>query len=141
MVVELGKPIRAIRRVPANLPGIELPEELYEDDLMGAVMNAEMEPFVLTEQLNPYEYLFRAFNVLTQRHMVPKTFLVNQLSQLPKWLGVNYAPMRELFAVEVHQHKEIPDGVIVLVGARADQPDVVELSLRMEMISPKEKKK
>lgn len=132
MVVELGKPIKVFRRVPASLPGEEVPAELYEDDMMAAVMNVEMEELTFTEKLDKFQYLFRAFNILTNKHLVPKAALVNQLKQVRLWLGSE--SMTELFGVPLYQHKEVPDGVLLLVGAKADEPDVLEHSLKMEMV-------
>jgi hypothetical protein len=139
LVVELGQPIRVLRRVRADLPGEELPEELYEDDLMGAVMNAELEDVPLPSKTDPYQYLYRAFMLLPLNKCVPKAILVNRLQLLTAWLGVPYSGPMMLYGVEVHTHKQVPDDVLILVGAKADEPEVVAHSFRLEMNIPKEK--
>ncbi len=130
LVIEMGKPIKVLRRVRAELPGEEAPEELYEDDMMAAVMNTEIQDFIFTEQLSPYEYLFRAFGSLSRKHLIPRCILGN-LNQLKTWLHVD--ELTEIYGVEIRQHKEIPDGVMLLVGAKADEPDIIVHSLRLDM--------
>lgn len=133
--VELGQPIKVLRRIRADLPGDEVPEDLYEDDMMAAAMNAEMEDFPLTlpnDISAPFHYLFRAFSTLMIKKCVPKAILVNKVAVLKKWLGVDTAS--GVYGVEVFQHKEVPDDVLVLVGSKADEPDVIAHSLRLEML-------
>jgi hypothetical protein len=140
LTIELGQPIKVLRRVRADSPGEELPEELYEDDMMAAVMNAELDDIPIVQGVQPLEYLREAFTHFQQDKCVPKAVLVNRHQLLKAWLEVRSpGPITWLFGVEVFTHKQVPDDVLILVGAKADEPDVIAHSYRLEMNIPKEK--
>lgn len=133
LTIKYGEPLKVVRRVKADLIGDAIPEELADDDMMSATRNAEMDSLVFTEKLSPFEALFRGFNVLAKKKLIPKAVLVPQINQLRKWLMVD--DVDSLYGVEVFQHKEMPDETLLLVGSKADEPDVVVFSLRLEMSS------
>lgn len=131
LVIQYGQPLRISRRVRADLPGEAILEDMVDDDLMSAVRNAEMEDVTYSEELTPFEYLFRAFSVLSRKRLIPKAILVPQTAQLRKWLQVDV--LDGLYGVDIFQHKEMPDETLLIVGAKADEPDIVVSSLRLEM--------
>lgn len=131
VVVELGSPIKVIRMAEA---GAEVPEELQDDDLVSAARNAPMEEFVFAENILPTNYLFRAFHLLSQRRLKATAMVVNSYASLSSWLGVDKSfDVSEVFGVPVKTHKEIPDGVLLVVSAPFDDQEVVTFSLRLEM--------
>ena len=93
-----------------------------------------MEEFVFSESLLPTGYLFRAFHLLTQRRLKAVYMVVNNYTSMREWLVVDKAfDISEVFGVPVKTHKEIPDGVLLVVAAPIDDADVVSFSLRLEM--------
>jgi hypothetical protein len=134
VVVELGAPIKVVRVAEA---GAEVPEELQDDDLVAAARNSPMEEFVFSESILPTNYLFRAFHLLTQRRLKATAMVVNNYVSMRDWLGVDKAfDVSEVFGVPVKTHKEIPDGVLLVVAAPIDD-DVISFSLRLEMSQEK----
>lgn len=135
VVVELGSPIKVVRLAEASA---DVPEELQDDDLVSAARNAPMEEFVFSESLLPMDYLFRAFHLLTQRRLKAVYMVVNSYASMREWLSVEKAfDISEVFGVSVKTHKEIPDGVLLMVAAPLDDVDVVSFSLRLEMTQEK----
>lgn len=131
VVVELSAPIKVTRLVMAPPDAGEVPEELQDDDIVSAARNVEMEEFFFTEVLSPFEYLFRAFHQLSAKKLKARTVVVNNMKGLQKWLGS--PPLSEVFGVEVRAHKEIPDGILLLVAASAEDLETVTFSLKLEM--------
>jgi hypothetical protein len=135
VVVELGAPIKVVRVAEA---GAEVPEELQDDDLVSAARNAPMEEFVFSENILPTNYLFRAFHLLTQRRLKATSMVVNSYASMKEWLAVDKTfDVSEVFGIPVKTHKEIPDGVLLVVAAPLDDPEVVTFSLRLEMSQEK----
>lgn len=135
VIVELGSPIKVVRLATA---GEDVPEELQDDDLVSAARNAPMEEFVFSESLLPTNYLLRAFSFLSHRHLKAKAAIVNSYAPLSEWLGVDKTfDVSTLFGVDVKTHKEIPDGVLLMVATSADDPEVVTFSLKLEMSKEK----
>jgi len=131
IVVELGAPIKVIRLANA---GEDVPDELQDDDLVSAARNAPMEEFVFSESILPTNYLFRAFHILSQRRLRARAVVVNNLTALREWLGVDKTfDLVEVFGVATASHKEIPDGVLLLVAGPLDEPELVSFSLRLEL--------
>lgn len=133
VVVEFGAPIKVTRLVKPPTESEEVPEELQDDDVMSAARNAEMEDFFI-EGLVPTDYLLRAFFSLSGRKLKAKALLVNNLPALREWLGLAKGfDVSEVFGVGTVTHKEIPDGVLLLVASPVDDVDLVAFSLRLEM--------
>lgn len=132
IIVELGAPIKVIRLAEASP---DVPDELQDDDLVSAARNAPMEELVFSDTVSPTAYLFRAFHVLSQRRLRARAIIVNDLAALRGWLGVmdKMFDVTEVFGVGVSAHKEIPDGVLLLVAGPVDEPDLVSFSLRLEL--------
>lgn len=131
VVVELGSPIKVVRMGNA---GEDVPDELQDEDLVSAARNAPMEEFVFSENLLPTNYLFRAFHLLSQRRLKARAMVVNSFPQFREWLGVDKAfDLSEVFGVVATTHKEIPDGVLLLVAGPVDEEDLVSFSLRLEL--------
>jgi hypothetical protein len=128
-VVELGKPVLVKRKLKADQVG---PEEVIVDgDLFEMVMEAQMVEFAPPKGVtSPFTYLFHAFNVISEKKLKPRALFIPQLAQLNKMVGRTYG---ELFGVEIIEHKELPDGVMVLAATTIDDPLVPVYSLRMEM--------
>lgn len=135
VVVELSAPIKVTRLMMAPPDTEEVPEEIQDDDIVSAARNAEMEEFFFTETLSPFEYLFRAFHQLSSRKLRARTVVVNNLPALKTWLKTQY--VSEVFGVEVRAHKEIPDGIMLLVAASADDLETITFSLKLEMTERK----
>ena len=131
VVVELGSPIKVVRLAS---PDEDVPEELQDDDLVSAARNAPMEEYLLAEGTPAPSYLLRAFGVLSNRKLKARAMVVNNYVSLKDWLGVDKSfDVSEVFGVEVKTHKEIPDGVLLIVATALDDADVVTFSLRLEM--------
>lgn len=131
IIVELGSPIKVTRLATATE---EVPEELQDDDLVSAARNAPMEEFIFSENVLPTNYLFRAFHVLSQKRLKAGAVVVNNLSSLREWLGVDKVfDVSQVFGVKTAAHKEIPDDVLLLVAGPVDEPDLVSFSLRLEL--------
>ena len=97
-----------------------------------------MEEFVFAESILPTNYLFRAFHLLTQRRLKATSMVVNNYTSMREWLGVDKSfDVSEVFGVPVKTHKEIPDGVLLVVAAPIDDPETVTFSLRLEMSQEK----
>jgi hypothetical protein len=90
------------------------------------------------KEAEPFEYLFWAFNRLSKYGMRPKVILVHVLKDFREWLKI-LEPIEDVFGVEIKQHKEIPDEVILLVAARPSDPDTVALSLKLNMVTQQRK--
>lgn len=131
VVVELSTPIKVTRLMVAPPDAGDVPEELQDDDIVSAARNVEMEEFFFSEVLSPYEYLFRAFQQLSARKLKARTVVVNSVPALQKWLKSTV--VSEVFGVEVRAHKEIPDGILLLVAAPADDLETIAFSLKLEM--------
>lgn len=133
VVVELGSPIKVTRLVKTPTESDEVPEELQDDDIVSAARNAEMEDFFIADLL-PANYLLQAFHVLSKKKLKAKTMVVNNLQALRSWLELGKGfDVSEIFGVGTVSHKEIPDGVLLLVASPADDVDLVSFSLRLEM--------
>lgn len=137
VVVELGSPIKVTRLVKPPTESEEVPEELQDDDVVSAARNAEMDDFFL-DGLGPTDYLLRAFFALSERKLRAKSIVVNNLPALRSWLGLAKGfDVSEVFGVGTVAHKEIPDGVLLLVASPVDDVDLVAFSLRLEMVEKK----
>lgn len=131
VVVDRTAPIKVTRLVMAPPNTDDIPEEIQDDDIVSAARNVEMEEFFFTETLSPFEYLFRAFQQLSARKLKARTVVVSSISALQKWL--KSPVVSEVFGVEVRAHKEIPDGILLLVAASADDLETIAFSLKLEM--------
>lgn len=136
LIVRYGKPIVVVRAVKDDGSAPELPSELLDNDIMAAVRNVEMEEFLTEKEETPFEYLFRAFNILNGMtvdgtRLQPKIFIVKKLSYLYQWLGVQ--ALASLFNVEIMQHIEMPEDGLLLVAANASDIEDVKFSLKMEL--------
>lgn len=133
VVVEYGAPIKVTRLVKPPTESDEVPEEMQDDDIVSAARNAEMEDFFIADLL-PANYLLQAFHVLSKKKLKAKTVVVNNLQALRAWLELGKGfDVSEIFGVGTVSHKEIPDGVLLLVASPADDVDLVSFSLRLEM--------
>lgn len=132
VVVEYGKPMQVTRLVPAAQLSEDLaPEELPDDDVVNAARNSEMEEFTYEEELAPTLYLYHAFHALSLRKLKARYMVVNNFRALKTWLKANL--VTEVFGVETREHKEIPDGVLLLVASSPEDADIITFSLRLEM--------
>lgn len=132
MVIEIGKPLQFWRKVKAAEEGEDVPEELLEDDLVAAARNTDMEELIFQEPLSAFEYLFRAFDVIESRRLVVKAIMVSSPAESAAWFG-SKKQVKTAFGVEVLPHKDIPDGVALVVACLPEDPTVVLLSLRLEI--------
>lgn len=135
VVVELSAPIKVTRLVVALPDAGEVPEELQDDDIVSAARNVEMEEFSFIENLSPFEYLYHAFHALSLRKLRAKAMVVASITALQKWLKANY--VSEVYGIDVREHKEIPEGVLLLVATGADDPETIVFSLKLEMTERK----
>lgn len=135
VVVDRTAPIKVTRLVMAPPSAGEVPEELQDDDIVSAARNVEMEEFSFIENLSPFEYLYHAFHTLSLRKLKARTMVVASITALQKWLKANY--VSEVYGIEVREHKEIPEGVLLLVATGADDPETIVFSLKLEMTERK----
>ena len=139
LVLEFNKPIQLWRMVKKAEVSEEVPDELLDDDLMGAVRNSPMEEFVFSDlealKMSVYEYLFQAFALIDERHSVAKALMVSSQSEAQAWFGLT-KKVTSAFGVAVIPHKEIPDGGALLVACQPDDPAVITFSLRLDVNLP-----
>jgi hypothetical protein len=147
LVLEYGKPLKVSRLVDkSEMP--DAPEDLIDGDIYNAARNNEMQDLTYkasfgkpVEKMSAYEALFHAFDVISNRHLKPRAFLIHTPQELNVWLMADaHREVSEIFGVEVRSYKEIPDQTALLVAAAWDDPDSIVFSLRLEMTTTKGKK-
>ena len=139
LTVQVGKPLSVTKAVQSDAVP-DLPEATLDDDLASAARNAPMEEFLFEDGLNPFEYLFRVFHRLSAERAVGKALMVPQKKQLADWLGQKPNVVDEVFGIPVLEHKSIPDGAALLIGAFADDMESVKISLRLDITARRKKK-
>jgi hypothetical protein len=137
LTIEREHPIKVVRLVRAD-DITYVPSELVEDDVMAAVRNKEIKEFVLEQPIRSFEYLSRAFNVLSGHGLRVQMVYIHKLSEIQAWLKTA-SVTTHLFGAELVEHEDIPDFVILLVATRPDDPEEVVLSLKILMEIPKKK--
>lgn len=129
VVVELGHPIKVDRLVKAGDAGEAT--DLQDDDWMNAVRNGELEEYVPTTK-NQYQYLFYAFQTLSQKRLRARILMVHSVQELKTWLGLDsFIDVQELFGVEVKAHPEVPDQTGILIAVNPNESDAVAFSMRL----------
>ena len=141
LVLEYGKPLRVSRLVSKDeMP--DAPEDLVDGDIYNSARNNEMADLgAVFEKEGAYEALFRAFNILTSKHLKPRALLVHTHKEMNSWLMVEAnREIPEVYGVEVRTYKEIPERTALLTASTWGDPDTVVFSLRIEMVNNKGKK-
>ena len=142
LILDIVKGI-SIHRFVKEEPIGDVPQEMFDDDIMSAVRNAEMEELHIPTKIMPFEAIFLAFSSVTDKRLRPKTFVVKSKEDLKSWLGLQ-SPLlpSEIFCVPVIEHKEMPDGTMLLVASKEDDPEEIAVSLKIDMgHAPQGKKK
>lgn len=129
LVIELGQPIRVERYVKYDAVGPE--QEIVNDDLYLAVRNAEIQDYD-PKKNGGLETLFFAFQRITDRGLLPKAFITNDAKVFFAWLGVDPVTST-VFGVDLIEHKDVPDDVLLFVCAKVDEPDVITVTLKLSM--------
>lgn len=123
--IEIGRPIVFSRLVEKSM---EDPSEEVSEDPFEVMANNEIEEYSPDHDYDVGELLLRAFAIITQKGMQPESFFVSNLSTLRKSLGVERDwHVDRLFGLPVLRSDHVPDGVLLLTGAR----DEKKYSLRM----------
>lgn len=137
VTVELGKPMKYVRAVTGN---DDIPQEIMDTEEFSSVRNAEIQEFLNISNISLFEYLFRAFQFLTQKRLKARSFLMSSggLSSLKEALGLgSQSALPELFGVGLVQHDEIPPDVLLLSATRHGEE---EINLTLRMLLPTRKK-
>lgn len=137
LVLEVGKPIRVSRMVPASAVPDDLPAELIDNDIYAAARNTEIGS--VEKEKDPFSQLYKAFFVLADRGSKPRAIIVPQLSQFFLWLGRPQS--KRVFGVDIITNKDVPDETALLVGADQDDEEVINYSVRFELDVPGIKEK
>ena len=87
-----------------------------------------------------FEYLFKAFGLVSQRKLFPKNFIVSSMKTFNALLGLEELNQtNEAFGLAVLVDTRLPQGVALLTATNATN-DKVELSIRLAIDPPKKKK-
>ena len=133
VTVELGKPIvfeRLVKEDDATLP--DLPEAPEEDPFV-EVRNAEMLDYPKKVK-SFFEYFFKAFALISQRRLKPRSFLVNPMSTFNFVLGIEeMAQTQEAFGLPVFVDQRLPAGVALLTATTDDEDDRIVMSVRLTL--------
>ncbi len=138
IVLELGKPITYERLVREDeLP--DLPQEI-DEDLFYEARNAEMYDYSKPLKITNFEYLFKAFSILSQRRLKPQSFIVKSLKELNLWLGLEeFVQLPDLFGIPVFIDHRLPEGVALMTATKSAAEQNIALSIRLTLDSPKGK--
>lgn len=132
LVMEAGKPIKALRWVKDDYDGI--PEDVLSDSVISATRNSEIEECFLDDSPAPMAALFRAFSMVTKKGLRPSSLAVKSLTELRKWLKIDpLSDTGEVFCTPVIQHNSLPDGVALLISGYPEDKDEVVYSVRIDM--------
>jgi len=136
--IELGHPIQVERLIK---PGAETPQELPEESEFARAMSSEITDLPV-DGLDPFTYLFSAFQTISAKQMRAVVFLVADTNVVKKWLSLpSMVVLTELFGVRVHVESQVPRDVILMVAEELDTDSPSTLSVRLVMDDVKGKKK
>lgn len=134
LVLDISKGIVIHRLVKDELGTV--PEEAINDDIMAAVRNTEMEELLLPDNISPYEVLLTACSSINAQRLKPKCFITKLKTDVKKWLGVGgLIAQHDLFCIPLIEHKEVPEGVMLLVATEEDDAEELALSIKFEMLA------
>lgn len=141
LIIEVGAPIvfeRLLKDDAELSPELEVVEA---QDLYAAARNAEMLDFKATVT-NPFEIIFLAFRAIEAKKLRPKAFLGSNWITVRKWFRLgDYDDVSSIYGVPAHNYEEIPDDVLLLLAGDGVEADEVQLSLRISMDLPGERRK
>lgn len=135
LMVKLGEPIKVYRAVPADGEVPTTLDDLEAKDLYAQVRNAPMESFEFkVANQTGYEAIFLAFRHINSNRLVARSFMVGNWQMLRAWLGLGaLEDVTTLYGVPCVSHEDVPDDSLLLVATSLDNPDGVELTMRLEM--------
>jgi hypothetical protein len=145
LTVEVGTPIIYERLVkPDDSPSLDVIEQL---DFYGAIRNNEIFDFREADEFRgrgPFGILFFAIQDLVAREATPKAFVSSNWALIWAWMGLpletHYSHLFGIPTVTHGDKQQLPDDVLLLVGADPYDIDSVKVSLRISIDLPRKKR-
>lgn len=133
VVVEVGSPILFERLVRDDAGVQEDLDKVDADDLYGVVRNAELMDFRHLGA-SPFEAFFNAFEFFRTRQLAAKAVMIHDWAAMRAWLGmdVGQEPV-EPYGLPVFLHEQVPEDVLLFIGASELDMRDVKLTLRIPM--------
>lgn len=116
IILSVGNPIHVDRFVDAEMAG-PVPEVIPYDDLWLEVRNSTLLEYLHMSGMTSAENLNRAWDMITEQGCRVEVIFTPRNFNTKEWLG--FPTKGFLFGAAIENHKEMPDGAILLVGVSA----------------------